>query len=131
MNGDTATADERKLRAIAARADRITRERRNARERCITERVREARREIDRLVEQIRAADPGVRRIVLFGSLAKNEVKRPSFDIDIAVDSDEYMRLLDIALDSHFKVDLVDLGCCSRYVAAAVEQHGVELYRAE
>ena len=131
MNGDTVAADEQKLRAIAARADRITRERRQARKRLTNDRVREARHEIDRLVEQIRAADPGVRRIVLFGSLARNEVKRPSFDIDIAVDSDKYMQLLDIALDSDFRVDLVDLGCCSRYVAAAVEQHGVELYRAE
>ncbi len=41
------------------------------------------------------------------------------------------MRLLDIALDSDFKVDVVDLGCCSRYVAAAVEQHEGEVYRRE
>jgi len=94
---------------------------------CGAERVRHARLEIDRLVAQIRAVDPDVRRIVLFGSLAKNSVKRPSFDIDLAVDSDHYTRLIDIALDSEFKVDLVDLACCSRYVAAAVEQHGVEL----
>ncbi len=131
MDGDTATVDEQKLRAIAARANRITQERRIERERAINERVREARQEIDRLVGQIRDTDPGVRRIVLFGSIAKNDVKRLSFDIDLAVDSDKYMQLLDIALDSKFKVDLVDLACCSRYIAAAVEQHGVELYRAD
>ena len=131
MERDTATAHERRLQAIAARADRVTRERRQERERVIAERVRHARQEIDRLVAQIRSVDPDVRRIVLFGSLAKNSVKRPSFDIDLAVDSDHYTRLIDIADDSDFKVDLVDLACCSRYVAVAVEQHGVELYRAQ
>ncbi|TVR62526.1 MAG: nucleotidyltransferase domain-containing protein [Spirochaetaceae bacterium] len=130
MDDDTIAINDQKLRAIAARADTITRERRIARERAIAERVADARREIDRLVEQFRAADPGVRRIVLFGSLAKGSVKRLSFDIDLAVESDEYMRLLDIALDSDFKVDLVDLTFCSQYIAIAIEQHGKELYRA-
>ncbi len=130
MHDDAMTVDEKKLRTIAARADRVTRERRIAREGTIAERVIDARKEVNRLVERIRSADPGVRRIVLFGSLAKDSVKRVSFDIDLAVESDEYMRLLDIALDSDFKVDLVDLTFCSPYISAAIEQHGLELYRA-
>ena len=131
MAGKTWTHDEEKLKAIAERADRETRARRLELERALRERVGQAREEVARLVREIHAADPGVRRIVLFGSLARNSVKRLSFDIDLAVDSDHYLLLTDVALESPFKVDLVDLTSCSEYVAETVERDGVELYRAE
>ena len=131
MAGKIWTHDEEKLKAIAERADRETRARRLERERALRERVGQAREEVARLVLEIQAADPGVRRIVLFGSLARNSVKRLSFDIDLAVDSDHHLRLTDVALESPFKVDLVDLTSCSEYVTEAVERDGVELYRAE
>lgn len=120
-----------KLRAIAARARRRAQGDRVERARLIEVRLREARAEIDRLVVAFRTCDPGLRRVVLFGSIARGRVKRPGFDIDLAVDSDRYGDLLDIALDSGFDVDLVDLTWCSDYVREAVERHGVEVFRAD
>jgi predicted nucleotidyltransferase len=65
--------------------------------------------EVNALVEQFRAEDSELSRVVLFGSLARDEVLREDFDIDLAVESDRYFELLGIALRSRYHVDLVDL----------------------
>ena len=127
----TDAREHEKRREIAARARRRAERDRVERARLIEVRLREAHAEIDRLVAAFRACDPGLRRVVLFGSIARGRVKRPGFDIDLAVDSDRYGDLLDIALDSSFDVDLIDLTWCSDYVREAVERHGVEVFRAD
>lgn len=93
-------------------------------------RVAEAYREVDRLVAEFRRIDPRLERVVLFGSLARGTVSRLSFDIDLAVSSLRYLDLLGPALDSSFKVDLIDLATASPYVLQAVGRDGVEKYRA-
>jgi predicted nucleotidyltransferase len=126
----TDASEHEKLRAIADRARRRADRERAERTRLIETRLAEARGEIERLVADFRAHDPDLRRVVLFGSIARGRVKRPSFDIDLAVDSDRYLELVDVALDSSFDVDLFDLTWCSDYVRDAVERYGVEVYRA-
>lgn len=85
---------------------------------------------MSRLVELFRSVDPKLRRVILFGSLARKNVKRLEFDIDIAVECDRFMDLLGIAMESDFKVDLIDLDTASPYIVRSVEREGVELYRA-
>lgn len=113
-------------RAINSR-NRRKREREGEEQR---ERLALARAEVDRLVTEFQRVDPALRRVVLFGSLARDDAKSLDFDIDLAVDASRYLDLLGIALDSPFKVDLVDLSSASRYIVAAIERDGVEVYRA-
>lgn len=115
---------------LAAAINRRNARKRPALEQALARRVEEAHREVSRLVERFREADPELRRVVLFGSLARNEVKRIDFDIDLAVDSDRYSRLLGIALESVFKVDLIDLVAASSYIKRSVRREGKEHYRA-
>ena len=115
---------------LAAAINRRNARKRPALEEALARRVKEAHQEVSRLVERFREADPELRRVVLFGSLARNEVKRIDFDIDLAVDSDRYSQLLGIALESVFKVDLIDLVAASSYIKRSVRREGKEHYRA-
>ena len=120
--------DYQKIREIAAatnRRNRLARERRTAE---IAARREAAWSEVYRLLHHFREIDPGVDSVILFGSLARDDMKRPDFDIDIAVRSSRYLELLGVALDSGFKVDLVDLHTASAYIAAAVEREGIEVH---
>ena len=101
---------------LAAAINRRNARQRPALEQALVRRVKEAHREVSRLVERFREADPELRSVVLFGSLARNEVQRIDFDIDLAVESDRYSQLLDIALESVFRVDLIDLVAASSYI---------------
>lgn len=87
--------------------------------------------EVNALVEQFRAEDSRLSRVVLFGSLARDEVLREDFDIDLAVESDRYFELLGIALRSRFHVDLIDLNTAAPHIQNATNREGVELYRAD
>jgi len=114
-------------------ADAINARNRRARadlERELRERIAAAHREIDRLVASFLSIDPALRRVVLFGSLAREGAKRLDFDIDLAVDTDRYMELLDPALDSEFTVDLVDIRTASPYIMQSVERDGIEVFSA-
>lgn len=123
-------AERRKVAELARSINAHNRAERSRRAALMTERLARARSEIERLVVEFRRADPDLRRVALFGSLARDSVRSPEFDIDLAVDSSRYMTLLGIALDSGFKVDLVDLSTASRYIRDAVDRDGVEIYRA-
>ena len=119
--------DYQKIREIAAatnRRNRLARERRTAE---IAVGREAAWSEVYRLLHDFREIDPGIDSIILFGSLARDDMKRPDFDIDIAVRSSRYLELLGVALDSAFKVDLVDLHTASAYIVAAVEREGIEV----
>ena len=116
---------------LAAAINRRNARRRPALEQALARRVKEAHREVSRLVERFREADPELHSVVLFGSLARNEVKRIDFDIDLAVETDRYSQLLDIALESAFKVDLIDLVAASSYIKRSVRREGLERYRAK
>lgn len=108
-----------------ARRNRTERERQ---ERELAARVAAAHTEIARLVEMFRSIDPGLAKVVLFGSLAEERVTSLGFDIDLAVECGEYYRLVSAALDSPFEVDVIDLRTASEYVRDAVRRHGKVLY---
>lgn len=66
--------------------------------------------------------------MVLFGSLATGEVGNRQPDVDLAVESSRYLRLVAIALDSRFKVDVVDLATARPAIRQAVARHGKVIY---
>ena len=92
-------ADDRAaLDRIVARIRRHNAEERAGRSRAIAERRKAAWTVVRQMVEEFRRTDPGLRRIVLFGSLARDELKHEHFDIDLAIDTDRYLDLLGIAM---------------------------------
>lgn len=103
--------------------------RRRARyEQALEERIREAHAFLKELVEAFRTIDPDVQKIVLFGSLAWGKPKRLDFDIDVAVRSERYLKLVSWTLDQTWKIDLVDLDQVSGSVLEGLEETGVVLY---
>ena len=84
----------------------------------------EAMAEVERLRRAFLRIDPAARRIVLFGSLAENRVRRIDFDIDLAVSSDRYLALVSAALDSPFRVDCVDLDALPSAYRESIERYG-------
>lgn len=87
--------------------------------------------EADRLTKCFVEADPDLRKVVLFGSLATGDLGNREPDVDLAVDSPQYLRLVSIALDSPFKVDVVDLPNASPVISRAVERDGRVMYERE
>lgn len=123
--------DRKQIKQIAkaTRARNAEAARRKSKE--IRSRKRDAWQEINRLVRNFRECDPGLREIILFGSLARDEVKSVRFDIDLAVDSEKYLDLVGIALDSSFEVDLVNFKTATGYIRTAVQTDGKVLYRGD
>jgi predicted nucleotidyltransferase len=92
------------------------------------ERIRQAYAFLKELVKAFRTLDPEVEKIVLFGSLAKGKPKSLDFDIDVAVRSSRYLKLVSWTLDQPWKIDLVDLDEVSESLLAGLEDTGVVLY---
>lgn len=101
------------------------------REREIEERQAVATAQIERLVGLFRDADPQLRAVVLFGSLAHGTPRSPHFDIDLAVDSNRYWELLGIALDQPIPVDLIDFPRASPHIRDRISAEGRYLYGLE
>ena len=123
--------EQQKILDLAAAINERNRKERAENKKKLSERITAARSEIDRLIDLFQRTDPNLKKIVLFGSLARDAVKRLDFDIDLAVDSERYMDLLGIALDSDFKIDLIDLMTASAYIKRSIARDGVEVYRAK
>ena len=87
--------------------------------------------ETQRLTKCFVEADPDLRKVVLFGSLATGDLGHREPDVDLAFDSPQYLRLVSIALDSPFKVDVVDLPNARPVIRRAVEHHGKVMYERE
>ena len=94
----------------------------------IAERTIRALSEVEKLQAQFLKIDPDLKRLVLFGSLAEGRVNTLHFDIDLAVDSALYMKLLSRSLDSQFTVDLIDLNNVRPYILAEIEKYGKILH---
>ena len=84
---------------------------------------------IRRLVSRL-GAEPGVRRVVLFGSRARGDAG-PRSDVDLAVDAPglaaiDWLRLVDMAegADSLLRVDLVRLDQAPGELRARIEAEG-------
>ncbi|MEW6756310.1 MAG: nucleotidyltransferase domain-containing protein [Candidatus Latescibacterota bacterium] len=97
-----------------------------------TERIRQqaemALEEARRLAAAIGARDPGVRRVILFGSLAEGTPRRPHFDIDLALDGGDPQAALELTEAAAFAVDVVDLGRVPPYVRQRIEGRGTVLF---
>ncbi len=98
----------------------------------------DAKRERERLLERVRAAAHilktrfGVRRVVLFGSLAHAAWFAEDSDVDLAVEGlagkdywEAWRTVEEIVGDR--PVDLIDIETSSESLRQAVERHGVEL----
>ena len=90
--------EEEKLARIAANLKRENK----IEEQKIREKIRAAHEEVRRLAAQFIEIDPGIETIVLFGSLAENNVFSIHFDIDLAVRSEKYLQLVGCGLKSSF-----------------------------
>ncbi|KAF0220651.1 MAG: DNA polymerase subunit [Geobacteraceae bacterium] len=90
----------------------------------------QAHEEVQTLVREFLLIDPGITKIILFGSLARNDVSSLDFDIDLAVScsGEHFLALVALALDSPFKVDLVELSTADSRIKSAVARDGVVLY---
>lgn len=97
-------------------------------EKRIAERSEQAREFLHELVGAFREIDPGVRKIVLFGSLARGVPDRENFDIDVAVRTSKYLSLVAWALKQDWKIDVVDLDEVGGTSLNDVESKGITLY---
>ncbi len=95
--------------------------------RLIRARSRKAKKEALRLAGRIMAADAGVRRVLLYGSLAEEGPRRIGFDIDIALDGGDLFRALDAVDDSPFEVDIAILDRVPPHVRSRIEARGIVL----
>ncbi len=98
---------------------------------ALKQRTQQALQEVERLVQEFRSRDPELRRIVLFGSLASGTPRNPNFDIDLSFEGRELYACTAIALDSHFKVDLVDYISLPDFMQKEIDTFGRILYEAD
>lgn len=86
--------------------------------------------EVQTLVSKFILLDPTITRVILFGSLARNDASSLDFDIDLAVScsGERFLEIVSIALDSPFKVDVVDLSTADDRIKSAVAREGIVLY---
>ncbi len=98
---------------------------------ALKQRTQEAIDEVQRLVQEFRRRDPELKRLVLFGSLASGTPSNPNFDIDVSFEGKELYACTAIALNSCFKVDLVDYRSLPEFMRKEIDTHGRILYEAE
>src|SRR3989337_3540595 len=124
--GGAMTVPAEKLKKMAESEKRRERKNRAA----VPGRIASALAEAKRLVSEFRALDPGLDKIVLFGSLARKDARSVDFDIDLAVacSTKKYLAIVARALDSPFNVDVVDLATADERVRASMVRDGVVLY---
>jgi predicted nucleotidyltransferase len=99
-------------------------------EKFLNVRITDAQKEAQKLTERFREIDPGIKKVILFGSLAESTVRSENFDIDLAVESDRYLQMVSVALDSKFKVDLVELGAVPESIRRRILEKGRILHEA-
>ena len=116
--------EEEKLARIAANINRQNK----LQDRRIKKKVREAHGEARRLVRRFLEIDPEIDTILLFGSFAEDDVFSIHFDIDLAVRSEKYLKLVSCGLSSSFPVDVVDLDHVAQPIRASIEKYGKILY---
>jgi predicted nucleotidyltransferase len=115
-----------KLSRMAAHQERLQREKVDA----LAIRKAHALEEVQALVEKFLLVDPGITKVILFGSLARDDVSSLDSDIDLAIacSGERFLALVAIAQDSPFKVDLVELSTADNRIKDAIAREGVVLY---
>ena len=94
----------------------------------IKDKILQAMSEIERLKKDFLEIDPALEKIILFGSLAEGEINSIGFDIDIAVKSKKYYQLVGKALQSEFKVDIIDLDTIHKKIKDNILKTGRIIY---
>lgn len=120
------TLSSDKLSRMAAYQERLQREKVDA----LAIRKAQALEEVQALVGKFLLVDSGIIKIILFGSLARDDVSSLNFDIDLAVScsGEHFLALIAIVQDSDFKVDLVDLSTADNRIQDAITREGMVLY---
>ena len=120
------TLSSDKLSRMAAYQERLQREKVDA----LAIRKGQAFEEVQVLVGKFLLADAGITKIILFGSLARDDVSSLDSDIDLAVacSNEHFLALVTIAQDSPFKVDLVELSTADNRIKDAIAREGTVLY---
>ena len=119
---------EREELSRLSRIARQIRRQNRVEQKYLRTRLREARLEVKRLIAQFREIDPDLERVILFGSLARNTIRGLQFDIDLAVRSEQLLKLVACGLRSSFQVDVVDLDRLPPSIRQAIEEHGEMIY---
>lgn len=99
-------------------------------EKLLNVRITDANKEAQNLTERFKEIDPDIKKVILFGSLAESTIRSDNFDIDLAVESDRYLQMVSVALDSKFKVDLVELGTVPESLRRRIREKGRILHEA-
>ena len=118
------TAGEQSLERIA----QAVRRRNRQAEQFLEQKKRRAHREVDRLVAEFLDIDPDLDKVLLFGSLARNQVRSEYFDIDLAVRSNRFLQLVACGLRSTFSVELVELDRVPAPMRTAIKRYGKIVY---
>ncbi|MFW5995282.1 MAG: nucleotidyltransferase family protein [Spirochaetia bacterium] len=92
------------------------------------ERAKVAREAAVRLAERIAAADEGVSRIYLFGSLLSHTPSNPDFDIDLAVEGGDILAATGAGEEADFKVDVLALDRLPTHVQERIRREGRVLF---
>src|ERR1035437_7588995 len=93
------------------------------------QRLVDARTEAERLSGKIKQLAPEVSRIVLFGSVARQDPRSDHFDIDLALTGLDSLALLEPQiLSDGFSVDLVMMEHLSDRIRENIQREGVLLY---
>lgn len=108
-------------------AEGIRRRNRDEEEAAIR-RAEDARAEARILAERIGGTVPGVRRVLLFGSLLADIPKNRHFDIDLAIDGGDVFLAQAIVEESIWDVDVVALDRLPDHSAATIEERGRLLF---
>ena len=97
---------------------------------ALVSRKGQALKEVQALVGKFLSLDPSITKIILFGSLARDDVSSLDSDIDLAVScsGEHFLALVALVLDSPFKVDLVELSKADNRIKDAIAREGVVLY---
>ncbi|MGA1791493.1 MAG: hypothetical protein ACMUIM_08400 [bacterium] len=94
----------------------------------IKDRIVKAFEEIEILKKDFLKIDNAMEKMIIFGSLAEDRIETIEFDIDIAVKSDKYYQLVGRALESEFKVDVVDLDTIHKRIKKDIIENGRVIY---
>ena len=115
-----------KLSRMAAYQERLHRQKVDA----LAIRKAQALEEVQALVREFLSLDPSITKIILFGSLARDDVSSLASDIDLAVScsGEHFLMLVAHAQDSPFKVDLVELSTADNRIRDAIAREGMVLY---
>lgn len=96
--------------------------------RQIESRVKLARKELKKLRKDFLNIDRNMKKMICFGSLAKNNIDSINFDIDIAVKSKKYYQLVGRAMESEFKVDVIDFDSIHNKIKENIIKYGKVIY---